>query len=125
MTIEYLENLTIDEIFKLKETTYYQGSKWDYEFGMEFYEEFEDHEEESSQAVIKFTWLERGEIELETVDSDTLDSLIQIGSYTIILDEVTSEIYVFDTNLLCDGVTEGFFTFNDYDLTLTRNRKTK
>jgi hypothetical protein len=125
MTIEYLKNLTIDEIFKLEESTYYQGCKWDYEFGMEFYEEFEDHEEESCQAVIKFIWLERGEIELETVDSDILDSIVEIDGYSVILDEVTSEIYIFDTNLLCDGVVEGFFSFEDYDLTLTRNRKTK
>lgn len=123
MTIDYLKSLTIDEIFKLEGSTYYQGCKWDYECGEEMFDDEYDDDDDNYEPVINFIWLEKGSKKTETVYNFEFEDLLIIDSYTLILDEITSEIYIFDNNLLCDGVLDGFFSFDDYDITLTRNRK--
>jgi hypothetical protein len=125
MTIDYLKTLSIDEILKLEASTYYQGCKWDYECDEEMFDNEDENDDDDYcyEPVINFIWLEKGHKKTETVYNFEFEDLLIIDSYTLILDEITSEIYIFDNNLICDGVLEGFFTFDDYDLTLTRNRK--
>lgn len=125
MDLDLLESLTIKEIFELEETTYHQGCKWDYEHDSieddEFYDDDEDENE--YEPVIRLKWLEKGDVNYETLYIDEDDDRVIKGNYVIFLDKLSQEIIIFDSEFLCDGVVENFFTFEDYDIVLTRKRK--
>ena len=123
MDLDLLESLTIKEIFELEETTYHQGCKWDYEHDSIEDDEFYDEDENEYEPVIRLKWLEKGDVNYETLYIDEDDDRVIKGNYVIFLDKLSQEIIIFDSEFLCDGVVENFFTFEDYDIVLTRKRK--
>lgn len=129
MTLETLKNLSIQEIFNLEYSTYYQGMKWDYEYGEDEDEDGDDDDSCDYQSVIRLVWLEQNEICRDSIyvyyDNDEYDynKVLTKDEYSIILDELTLDIYIFDSVLLCDGVQEGFFSFDDYEICLNRVKR--
>jgi len=109
MVIEYLMGLTIEEILDLEESIHHKNCKWDYES----YEGFDEFIEEYENR-INIRWVEDGKIKYDTIYDEENESILRVGNYVILLDSLCEVVHVFDDNMLCDGVIDGFFTFDSF-----------
>lgn len=124
MKIEDLKKMCDGQEPLLEALTYFSDSdivlhegKWDYEmnYGSEY--ECEDEEDELygfQPCAIEYV-AEDGEVIYEECD-EAFDELQGngIGDYTIFFDLIARTIYLFKSNMMCDGVVEGFFDFDSY-----------
>jgi hypothetical protein len=111
MTIEYLKTLTTQELLELDESTYHKETKWDYES-----DEFHDEEWDEYEMVVKLQWLNNRKIVYETIFDCESECILRKDDFVIILDSLADEVHIFDDSMLCDGVVEGYFNFDSYQL---------
>ena len=126
MKIEDLKKMCDGHEPLLEALTYFSDSdivlhegKWDYElnYGSEYECEDEDDELDGFQpCAIKYVD-EDGDVIYEECD-EAFDELqgTAIGDYRIFFDLMIRTIYLFKNNMMCDGVVEGFFDFDSYQL---------
>ena len=126
MKIKDLKKMCDGQEPLLKALTYFNDSdivlpegKWDYELNYGEEEEYEDSEGETnyfSPCAIKYLDND-GDVIYDECD-EPFDELqgYEIGIYNIFFDLIARTIYLFKNNMMCDGVVEGFFDFDNYVL---------